>query len=90
MLPTTDVVQGNLGLPLLPNSPELHQNNKIKSYADPCVLISLGNTMNENNKVLEQPWRHFTSLKLSHCYKIPQPSHRVTSTSNRIKTITMA
>ena len=35
-LPTADVVQGNLGLPLLPNSPDLHQNNKMKSCADPA------------------------------------------------------
>ena len=50
---------------------------------------SLSNTRNENHKVLEQPWRDFTSLKLCQCSQIPQPSSRVTSTSNRIKTITI-
>ena len=55
----------------------------------PRVLISLSNTSNENHLVLEQPWRHFTSLKLSQCSQIPQPSPRVTSTSNRIKTTTI-
>ena len=33
---TTDIVQGNLGLSLLPNSLDLHQNNKMKSCADPA------------------------------------------------------
>ena len=35
-LPTTKVTQGSLGLLLLPNSPDLHQNNKMKSCADPA------------------------------------------------------
>ena len=51
-------------------------------------LIPLSNTRNENHKVLKQPWRHFTSLKLYKCFQIPQPSSRVISTSNRIKTTT--
>ena len=51
-----------------------------------CILIYLSNTRNENHKFFEQPWRHFTSLKLCQCSQIPQPSPRVTSTSNRIKT----
>ena len=33
-LPTTKVTQGNLGLLLLPNSPDLHQSNEMKSCAD--------------------------------------------------------
>ena len=32
------------------------------------------------HKVLEQPWRHFTSLKLCKCSQIPHPSTRVSST----------
>ena len=35
------------------------------------------------HKVLEQPWRHFTSLKLWKCSQIPHPSIRVASTSRR-------
>ena len=38
------------------------------------------------HKVLELPWRHFTSLKLHKCSEIPHPSPRVTSISNRTKT----
>ena len=52
------------------------------------VLIPLSNIRHENHKVLKQPWRHFTSLNLYQCSQIPQPSPRVTSTSNRIKTTT--
>ena len=55
----------------------------------PRVLISLSNTRDENHKVLEHPWRHFTSLKLCQCSQLSQPSPRVTSTSNRIKTTTI-
>ena len=51
----------------------------------PCVVISFSNTRNENHKVLEQSWRHFTSLTLYQYSQIAQPSPRVTSTSNRIK-----
>ena len=35
------------------------------------------------HKVLEQTWRHFTSLKLCKCSQIPHSSPRVTSTTNR-------
>ena len=35
-LPTTEVTQVNLGLLLLPNSPDFQQNNKTKSCADPA------------------------------------------------------
>ena len=81
----TDVTtQGNLGLPPLPNSPDLYQNSKMKSCAD----ISLSNGRSENYKILEQPCRYFTSLKLCQCSQIPQ-LHRVTSTSSRIKTTTI-
>ena len=38
------------------------------------------------HKVLEQPWRHFTSLKLCKCFQVPHPSPRVTATSSRTKT----
>ena len=55
----------------------------------PRALISLSNTRNENHKVLEQSWRCFTYQKLRQCSQIPQPSPRVTSTSNRIKTTTI-
>ena len=37
------------------------------------------------HKVLEQPWRHFTSLKLCKCFQVPHPSPRVTATSSRTK-----
>ena len=40
------------------------------------------------HKVLEQPWRHFTSLKLCKCYQIPHPSVRVTSTPMKQKPTT--
>ena len=32
------------------------------------------------HQVFEQPWRHFTSLKLCKCSQIPHPSTRVSST----------
>ena len=32
------------------------------------------------HKVLEQPWRHFVSLKQWKCFQIPNPSTRVSST----------
>ena len=35
------------------------------------------------HKVLEHPWRHFTSPKLCKCSHIPQPSPRALSISNR-------
>ena len=54
----------------------------------PRTLISLSNTRNENHKILEQPWRHFTCLKLCLCSQIPQLPPRVTSISNRTKTNT--
>ena len=38
------------------------------------------------HKVLEYPWRHFTSLKLCKCSQIPNPSPRVASNPNRTKT----
>ena len=38
------------------------------------------------HKVLEKPWKHFTSLKLCKCSQIPHPSPRVASTSNRTET----
>ena len=38
---------------------------------------------------MQQPWRHFTSLKLCQYSQIPQQPPRVTSTSNRIKTTTI-
>ena len=37
------------------------------------------------HKILEQPWRYFTSLKLCNCYQIPPPSLRVPSTPNKKK-----
>ena len=55
----------------------------------PRAPISLSNMRNRNHKVLDQPWRNFTSLKLCQSSPIPQPPPRVTSTSNRIKTITI-
>ena len=38
------------------------------------------------HKVLEQPWRHFTSLKQCKCYQIPHPPLRVVSAPNKTKT----
>ena len=32
------------------------------------------------HKILEQPWRHFASLKLWKCFQIPHPSTRASST----------
>ena len=78
----SEVIQENLGLYLPPNSPDLHQNNKMKS----CTIPALSFPRNENHKVLKQRWRHFTSLKLCQCSQIPQPPPRVTSTFNRMKT----
>ena len=78
----SEVIQKNLGLSLPPNSPDLHQNNKMKS----CSIPAPSFPRNENHKVLKQRWRHFTSLKLCQCSQIPQPPPRVTSTFNRMKT----
>ena len=78
----SEVIQENLGLYLPPNSPDLHQNNKMKS----CTIPALSFPRNENHKVLKQRWRHFTSLKLCQCSQIPQPPPKVTSTFNRMKT----
>ena len=78
----SEVIQENLGLSLPPNSPDLHQNNKMKS----CSIPAPSFPRNENHKVLKQRWRHFTSLKLCQCSQIPQPPPKVTSTFNRMKT----
>ena len=39
------------------------------------------------HKVLEQPWRHFTSLKRWKCFQIPHLSTRVSSTFCRWHTL---
>ena len=72
--------------PLPLNSPDFHQKQQDEMLNLPRVLISLSNTRNENHIVLQQPWRHFASLKQYHCSQIPQPSPRVASNSNRTKT----
>ena len=56
-------------------------------YLEPAVqlIIRSGSLATPCNihKVLQQTWRHFTSLKLCKCSQIPLPSPRVTSTYNR-------
>ena len=48
-----EVTQWNLGLPLPPNSPDLHKNNKTKFYTEPASLfprVTLGTkTINPSN-----------------------------------------
>ena len=56
-------------------------------YLEPAVqlIIRSGSLATPCNihKVLQQTWRHFTSLKLCKCSQIPHSSPRVTSTTNR-------
>ena len=56
-------------------------------YLEPAVqlIIRSGSLATPCNihKVLQQTWRHFTSLKQCKCSQIPLLSPRVTSTSNR-------
>ena len=89
MIYTTGVTQGNLGLPLTPNSPASDHRNKMKSWTNPASLFFYVKPGAKTKNILEQPGGHFTSLKLCQCSQIPQPPSKVTSTCNRTKTITI-
>ena len=85
-LSTTEVTQKNLGLPLLPNSPDLHQNNEMKSCADPASSFTWVTPGAETIK----SWNNRGDISLpSNCASVLQTTPRVTSTSSRIKTTTI-
>ena len=75
-------MEGNLGLSLLQILLIYTKTTRWNRKKESCVLIFSSKTRDENYKFFEQPWRHFTSLKLCQCF---QPLPRVTSTSNAIK-----
>ena len=61
----------------------------IKSWTDLTSPFPWVNIRNNDTKILEQLWRHFTCLKRRQCTQIPQSPPRVILTSNRTKTTTI-